>query len=361
MRKHVAVALTCLMMISLLAGCGNNSNPTVKNVTQKVSMGQINSVSVITGKIEPLNMATITSKISGKIINIQADIQSQVSKGQTLLTLDTEDLSLGVDSARAAVVSANSSVAVAKAAIKTAQINYNENKKNYERGLQLIKSQAISQYAFDNDYEKPYKLAEASLDAAQASLNASLAQVGAAEVNLKKAQTSLNDSIIKSPLSGIVTSRNVNVGEIIGTSTTLFTVMNIDKVYVKSTVTEDQINNIKKGQKLSVKVASVADNFEGVVSNISYSQDAQAKAYVVKIEINNSNHILKPGMFAEIYLSPETIKGIIVPVQAIKDTTVSVIENGVTKLKKVKTGPSDGKNIIVTDGLSVGDEIIIPN
>lgn len=98
-----------------------------------------------------------------------------------------------------------------------------------------------------------------------------------------------------------------------------------------------------------------------MILNISYAQDVQTKAYAVKVEINNPQHLLKPGMFAEIPLTTDTIKGVMVPVQAMKGSSVEVIENGVTKLKKVKTGPSDGKNVIVTDGLEPGQEIVLTN
>jgi len=339
--------LALLLIGSLsIGGCAKTSTKAVEtsktdaviNVeTAKVTTAALDESAVLSGKLEALDSANIVAKSAGKVASIAVDVGSTVSAGQVMISLEADDLAAALN--------------LAGAGVDNAQLTLELAAKQYERGKALAASGAISQKDYDNDYEGAYRKAEIGLKSAQATL--------------EQSQVKYNDTFIKSPLDGIVTARNINVGEQANSATTLLTVMNLDKLVVVVNVNEDQVNRIKEGQELDMKVTAVSSDqiFKGVIKNIALSANSNSKVFPVKVQLFNSNHILKPGMFAEVTFKWAERSGLLVPINSVSSdgiiNRVYLVQDGVAKQTRVVTGPSDAKNVLVISGLKEGDEVIV--
>lgn len=350
MKKHIILVTTLMVILSItMAGCskksqeqdkaqsvrGGRGSGTVK-VAQVVE-GNLKEKMTLSGTLEALNSVDLVAKTSGKVASLLVDVGSRVSAGQTLMTLEAEDLA--------------AAVASAEANLEAAKVTYDLSLSKYQRGKELKQAEAISQSDFEENYEGAYRKAAAALKSAQAAL--------------AQSQARYNDTIIKSPISGIVTARNINVGELAGSSSPIFSISNLDKLVVLVNVNEQQVNKFAEGQKVAVKVSAVSQNpFTGIVTNIALAADPKLKAYPIKIELDNKDHKLKPGMFAEVLWENE-LKTLLIPREAVLSqdgkSKVFVLDHGVVKERQVQTGAADGKNIVVTSGLSKGEQVIVGN
>ncbi|AEF93216.1 efflux transporter, RND family, MFP subunit [Desulfotomaculum nigrificans CO-1-SRB] len=350
MKKHIILVTTLMVILSItMAGCSKKSQEqdkaqsvrggrgagTVK-VAQVVE-GNLKEKMTLSGTLEALNSVDLVAKTSGKVASLLVDVGSRVSAGQTLMTLEAEDLA--------------AAVASAEANLEAAKVTYDLSLSKYQRGKELKQAEAISQSDFEENYEGAYRKAAAALKSAQAAL--------------AQSQARYNDTIIKSPISGIVTARNINVGELAGSSSPIFSISNLDKLVVLVNVNEQQVNKFAEGQKVAVKVSAVSQNpFTGIVTNIALAADPKLKAYPIKIELDNKDHKLKPGMFAEVLWENE-LKTLLIPREAVLSqdgkSKVFILDHGVVKERQVQTGAADGKNIVVTSGLSKGEQVIVGN
>ncbi|NLI14453.1 MAG: efflux RND transporter periplasmic adaptor subunit [Peptococcaceae bacterium] len=383
MRKCLipVAAIILLISIFLTAGCGYKARKAKEGEivisAATAQSGKLSGGTVVSGKLEALRSANLLPKTSGKVGSIPVDIGSEAAEGDLLLSLDAPDLAALVDLYAAQLDKARNSdlpaqknqaeynLANAEATFRTAEADFQRNK-------QLIESNTISRQQFEQS-EKAYLQAKASYESAQNALDI---LVGATipetirqyEAQLNKAQADYANTMVKAPFSGVVTARNVNPGEYINinvmtsSNQAAITLVNLDTVLVQASVGEDQVNKISVGQEIKVKVGSVQNEpFTGTVTNIALAANPASKAYPVKIQIQNPGHILKPGMFAEVFLHTNDEEGIIIPREALlKDGDkdyVYVIENGRVARREVIAGHSDGKSVIIRSGLKDGEAV----
>ncbi|MGE5398318.1 MAG: efflux RND transporter periplasmic adaptor subunit [Chitinophagales bacterium] len=337
-RSNFVPALLLLMMGLSISGCGipTPKTPAPSFSTIKITRETITSDSYMTGKVEAIESANIISKIPGKVAAVNCDMGTTVSKGQVLVTLDSSDLAV--------------SVKAAEVNVDNARVVLDLASQNYERGRALYDSQAISVADYNNNFEGPYLKAKTGLDAAEAVL--------------EKAQIAYNDSFIKAPFSGVVIAKNVNPGELAITSVPVVSMINLDRVVIKGTVNENQINLLQADQKVEVTVDAASDqDLMGVVTQISPAAEASSKQYPVKVQIKNPDHLLKPGMFGKVKLPESQVEAFTVPEAAIlkaeKEPAVYIVEDGKAVKRLVKVGPVQGGKVQVLSGLVEGDTVIV--
>lgn len=345
MRKYQAVPLFVLMalLIFFSPGCSKTtttaSGPAKTQVmvdAAQVKTGTLSLSNTVNGKLEALNSANVVAKSSGKVADIAVDVGSSVAAGQVLISLESDDLA--------------AALRLAEAGVETAQINYDLAQKQFERGRELHDAGAISQSDFDVNYQAALDKARIALKSAQATQD--------------QQQAKYNDSFIKSPLDGVVTTRNINVGEQAGSASTLITVMNLDKVIVNINVLEDQVNRLHVGQQVEVKVSAVSDTpFTGAITNIASAASTSSKVFPVKVHIDNRDHVLKPGMFAEVTFTVTGKTGLLVPNTAVTSYNgsqkVFLIKEDIARDTPVVAGESDSQYTLIVSGVSEGDEVII--
>jgi len=269
-----------------------------------------------------------------------------------LVQLDQQNLLIVVRQGQAAV-------RVAEAQLKEAEVKVENLKKERKRLANLFKKNVISQQKYD-DIDTAYSMAVTGIEVIRA-------QIFSARENLAMAEQKLRDTVIITPFSGVVVKRFINQGEYVSTMppSPLFLIMNIDKVKTEIGLPEIHMARIHIGNPVDVTVDTYRGiTFKGRISTINPMVDPVSRAFIVKVEIPNKNHRLKPGMFARVKIYPKIHKdALIVPFKSVMKragtTVVFVIEGNTVRLRAVTPGITNEREIEVIDGLQEGEGVVI--
>lgn len=171
------------------------------------------------------------------------------------------------------------------------------------------------------------------------------------------------NSEIKSPISGVITARNYENGDLF-TSMPILHVMQINKLKVMANVSEQYYPNVKVGDKVDISVDIFpGESFEGKVSRIAPALDAATRTFSVEITIPNANERLRPGMFARATFHLGEIEGVMVDDVAVQkqagsaERFVYVINNGVAEFRFVRDGRRVGSKVSIVEGLEAGEQV----
>lgn len=337
--------------------------------------GDIARSVVATGKIQPLTKVEVKSKASGIVEKLDADYGDTVREGQVLVELDKETLQAQVREARAQLLSAQAALQRTKVEAQGPDLPFL--KSAVERARRLYEQGLISTNVLE-DAQKEYELGLNKQRAAQSNVSVNAAEVARAQAMLERADTDLRNSTIVSPMTGLVLSRDVEVGDavssilILGSQATLvMTLGDVTSVYVLGKVDEADIGKVYMGQPARITVESFKDKkFVGKVTKISPfgKEKDNVTTFEVRVSIDNPGGELKANMSANAEIIREEKKDVLlVPDSAIlydKDRKTSVEvpdpkgENGRRKLA-VKVGISNGVKAEVMEGLKPGDKVVL--
>jgi len=228
----------------------------------------------------------------------------------------------------------------------SAQANYEKAKKDYERTQALFQQKSAT---------------DAQLDMAK--LGASMA-----EAQYIVAKRQMADTKIKTPISGFVTARYIDLGSMVQgapQATLVANVVDISRVKIKLSVSESDAFILKTGDQVSVTSDVYPEvTFTGRIESIGAKGD-DAHTFPIEISLANSaKHQLKAGMFARVNFNSITSReAIAIPraalVGSVKTPQVYVVENGIAKLRTITVGNEAGLYIQVLDGLTVGEEVVV--
>ncbi len=318
---HILVSL--LLPIFLLTGCSGSKNNAVKTIAADKSENQPITY-IMSGKIKAEESADITSKISAKVLSINVDVGSVVNKGDCLIKLDSKDLEAAAAQQQSAVNIAKANlnkiksgarpeqIAQAQAQFDSAKANYENIKNTYEINEEIFEAGGLPKIQLDQSKtalaaaEAAYKSAESTLSMLNNGETADTiavyeAQLKGAMAGLNTAEVLLQNGTVTSPISGVVTAKNINNGELAAAGVPLLTVVNLNSLIINAYIPSTLANEIYTNQQVSIKVSEISGKeFTGVISVISSAVDSKNKNILVKVKINEADSMLKPGMFAEI-------------------------------------------------------------
>lgn len=203
---------------------------------------------------------------------------------------------------------------------------------------------------------------------ARANVENAQAALAGAKNNVRLAEKTLADTIIRAPFAGFVSSRPVAVGEAVSPSAPVITIVRANPIKLRLPIAETEAAKIKVGMSVSVKTAAQIDlNFAGRVTAINPSLDEQARRLLVEAVFENSENLLRPGMFATArLLLPTSEKAIYVPQTAVtagqntESASVFVIENDAARLRVVQieaNTPAENGEVRILSGLAEGEQI----
>jgi membrane fusion protein, multidrug efflux system len=328
----IVVALTILVLIIFRLSTNFKKINASKDVSTDLAYVSVNVSPVLkmsindslelTGYMEAYSEIDIAAEAQGTITSLNAALGQEKSKGSIIATIDDK---------------------LKKLAVQTAGISAAKLKKDLERYNNLYKGGTVTEQQL-NDAQNLYDNAE---------------------IQLEQAEKQLSDATIKSPLSGVITKKQVEEGEYINIGSPIVTIVDISRLKIKLNVSEANVYQLK----LNDKAIITTDVYPGVTfkGNISFisSQGDDSHNYPVEIVIpNNSKYPLKSGTFANViiklpvaaealYISRESLLG------SITDAEVYVAENNKAILKKIVVGNGNDKYIKVISGLKEGEEVII--
>lgn len=294
MKKKTLIIIIALVVIAgLVVGftlMGKSSNNKPKYRLEKVARGDIQMIVTATGTLNPVILVDVGSQVSGKIEKIYVDFNSSVKQGDLLAELDQSQIEAQIEQNQANYQSSVASMERSKVALEIAQ-------KNYERALSLYEKNLIASQEKDT--------AEASYLQAKADLVSAEARAAQAKYQLDASKVNLGYTIIKSPIDGVVVSRNVNVGQTVAASfqaPVLFQIANdLAKMQVECLVDEADVGSVKEGQKVKFTVEAYPnDVFWGTVRQVRYAAQVQSNvvSYTAVLDVDNSSLKLLPGMTA---------------------------------------------------------------
>ncbi|MEN6328565.1 MAG: efflux RND transporter periplasmic adaptor subunit [Syntrophomonas sp.] len=293
--KKCSSLLLALMLAGmfLAAGCNAGKDAHMSSTPASVTGGN-GSIYFMAGEVEAGEEADISSKITARVANISFDIGSKVAKGDPLIQLNTRDLE---DQA----AHANAVLAEAQAAMVGTQAGYAKAQNDHDRNQALFNAGAIAKSQLEQSLVE--------LAAADSAFKSAQARVEQARATLLLASTQLGNGIITSPISGVISVKNINPGELAVAGAQLLTVVNTDGLIVNAYLPASLVSKVKAGQKVTVKIAEVPDKFfNGQISLIDAVIDNKCNNVLVKVRLTDQDPLLKPGMFAEIALNQEAGK-----------------------------------------------------
>ena len=263
--------------------------------------------SILTAGIVQGTEVNLAPKISGRISELCCKEGDDVQADSIVIRLDNDELRAAVEQAKASVQRANADIQTSEANIESARARLDEAKKQMERTTSLYKEQLVSQSDFD--------LAAANLDAATAAYSASISQLSSAKARQKEAIAALslqeakfNDTVITTPISGIVVFKALETGEFVSPGFTILTVVDMNNLWVRIDIEETLVGYINVGKDVFISIDGLAEKLiKGKISEISrYAEFAtqrdvkhgkqDIKTFHVKIKVEYPEKILKPGM-----------------------------------------------------------------
>ena len=315
MRKKTLSLLIILPLLVAAIAVGytllnNRGASSVKYRTEPVVRGDIQATVVATGSLNAIITVEVGSQVSGRIAKLYADFNSPVKEGQVIAELE-QSLFL----TRVKQNEANYRSAVA--ALEKSQVNERNAKKSLERNEELFQRGLVS----PEEREKAEELYLSS----QADVKGNQAQLEQAQAQLDTSQVDFEHTVIKSPIDGIVVSRNVNVGQTVAASfqaPVLFVIANdLREMQVNCSVDEADIGKVKEGQRAKFTVDAFPDDtFYGTVTQVRFSpvELQNVITYDSIIEVENPEMKLKPGMTATVTIIVAEGKSVLmVPNQAV--------------------------------------------
>ena len=321
MKKSLIMLIAAVAMTACASNDKNNEQTTTEVVETAVlvksATAELQTISLTetyTSEIKPYKENDVTPAVAGlHISEIKVDVGDHVKKGQVIVVMDQTTL-------------------------KQQEINLATMQDNYDRMLPVHKAGGIS---------------DQQIVQLENQLNLQKEVVA----NLRK------NSTIHSPLTGIVTARNFESGDLFAQAPILH-IMQINQLKVKANISEQFYTTVKVGQKVSIEVDLYpGEKFEGKVSRINPALDAATRTFGVEITIANAKERLRPGMFARATFNMGERESVLIPDQALQkqvgssERYVYVIKDGEAEYRLVKDGRRVGDLIEITEGLQAGEVV----
>ncbi|MFT5686441.1 MAG: membrane fusion protein (multidrug efflux system) [Myxococcota bacterium] len=324
--------MTALLLSALLAGCGGaeaqkQSDTTALDVPlapgTRVEVATLQPSSArldinLPGEIIGAEDALLGSAAGGFIERVSVKEGDAVSRGQALIQVNT-----AVYAAQRQQADAN--LALAKATVK--------------------RTEALG------DLASPAQLDQVRTQLIIAESNADLARI------------SHSRSVIRAPFSGVISKMNASKGEIAGPGSPLVRIVQLNPVHVSISVSDRDVVSLKPGMKAAISTEAIGDVFPGTVTHIDPAADLQTRSFTVEIAVDNPDGRLLPGMIASASIGGELASdAVVIPqdwlVTRIDGVGVFVDEDGVARWRDVTPGQIIHDQVVITDGVSVGDRVV---
>ena len=352
----IAVVVIVIVAVAAWAMSGGKKEEDINFKEEKVALKTLQNSVTATGTIEAVTSVTVGTQVSGIVNKLYVDYNSQVKKGQVIAELDKTNLLSELNTAKANLASAQSS------------LNYQA--ANMERYKTLYKKGLVSADEYEN----------ALLTYRQAK-----EQVASSKENVQRAQTNLGYATITSPIDGTVISKSVEEGQTVAASFNtpeLFTIAkDLTNMQVVANVDEADIGGVKEGNRVTFTVDAYPDDtFEGTVKQVRLEATTtnNVVTYEVVISAPNADLKLKPGLTANVTIYTQERSGVLAvankalrftPTKETVGKDMKIVDckgkNKVWTLNDktltahpVTIGQSDGINTEITKGLKQGDKIV---
>lgn len=336
MKKHILAFP--LLLTATLASCSgeksDNSNQTLTEKKPLVKVSTVENRDVVqegnyTASVEPDLINNISASSPNRIKEIFVDEGMRVSKGQKLVTLDDVNTS-----------TYEMQVANAKANLENVQLNY-------DRAVELLKIGGGTQQ---------------NVDQMQLQLTNAKNALATAERTLRNVT---ENTVLVSPISGVVTARNYDPGDMTG-SLPILTVARVQPVKIVINISESELSKVKKGMPATVSFDTYGnETFQGTVTMVSPTVDANSRTFGAEVTVPNNDDRILPGMFGRVKLNLGSAQHVVVPDMAVVKQPgsgnhyVFVYSNGKVSYNKVELGQRLGDAYELLSGVEPGSQVVV--
>lgn len=333
-----------MLTLLLLAGCRTEAEKQPA-AAPAVQIGAENVVTVtrdtivvgpiISGELRPEREATVRAELGGSMIEVLADEGQAVKRGQVLGRIEAQNLEDARQSAASAVRSAENQLAVAT--------------READRTQTLVNAGA---------------LATRDLDVARQNVTSAEASLADARARLVNAEKQLNNAVIRSPLTGIVSKRPVNRGDVVSVGSELFTIIDPSSMQLEASVPSESLSELRVGATVDFEVRGYDQRFVGRIQRIAPEADPTTRQVPIYVSIPNEGGRLVAGLFAQGRVVSASAMGLVVPSNAVNTSGrvpwVLRVTNGRTEHVDVGIGLHDRRTerVQVTSGLHDGDVLL---
>ena len=317
------------------------------------------------GNIEAVTEAPILARADGYIKRRLVDIGDRVQAGQPVAEIEAPELDQQVIQAKANLQQVQASLDQALANEQQGKANLELARVTAQRWASLVAAGVVSKQ--DNDqYQAQYQSQQAGVQSLEKAIAVQRANIAAAEANLARLDQMQGYRVVKAPFAGVITLRNVDVGALVNSgSTLLYRIAQTGTLRTYVNVPQTNASSIHAGQPARLSVTNLPGrSFTGTVARTANSLDPSSRTMLVEVQVPNSDGALLPGMYAQVDLSsPRTNAPLLVPGDALMvrgdGTQVAVVRpDSTVHLQKIQVGRDYGDRLEVLSGLQMGDRII---
>lgn len=289
---------------------------------------------IVSGELRAELEATVRAELGGSITQVNVEEGQPVRRGALLGRIEALTLDEARQSAESTVRSAEAQLAVAR--------------REAERTAQLVEAGA---------------LAARDLDVARSNVTAAEAQLAEARSRLATAQQQLGHAVLRAPITGIVSDRAVNSGDVVSPGTALFTIIDPSSMRLEASVPSEELGSLRLGAPVRFVVRGYDQPFTGRIERISPAADPATRQVPIFVEIPNTGGRLVAGLFAEGRVVTASADGLVVPVNAVNTTGtpwVLRVVDGKTERVDVTLGVRDDRTerVLIQSGVAEGDVLL---
>lgn len=316
--------LPALMLMPLLAACGSRQDETAPTDTDERAIVDIDRASVrsvpesrsYTANVEAENLNNISPAMANRIRRIHVDVGDHVSRGQVLVELDA-------------------------ATADQQRISLENTETEYNRAVELLRIGAGTQRSVDQ--------LKAQLDAARAQY-----------------RNTMDNTVLRSPISGVVTARNYDDGDMTGQLPVLTVGQVTPSVKVTVNVNENDLSRVSRGMPVDITFdAFLGESFSGKITRLQPAVDVATRTFQAEVSVANPGGRILPGMFARADINLGEHQRVVVPDRAVVKQTgsngkyVYVYHNGTVSFNKVELGQRLDDAYELISGVNDGDTVVI--
>lgn len=319
------------------------------------------------GNIEAITEAPILARADGYLRRRMADIGDRVKAGQPLAEIEAPELDEQVRQAKASLLQARAGLDEAVANLEQGKANLEFARVAAERWGNLVNRGAVSRHENDQ-YQAQYRAQLAAVQALEKAIGAQRNNVSAAEANEARLEKMQSYLVVKAPFDGVITLRNVDVGTLVNSgSTLLFRIAQTGMLRTYVNVPQANASSIRLGQTAHLTVSNLPGRqFTGTVARTANALDPNSRTLLVEVHVPNSEGVLLPGMYAKVDLSStRSDPPLLIPSEALiargEGATVALVQpDHAVHIQHIQVGRDYGDRLEVISGLEEGD-LIIPN
>ncbi|MFT3787235.1 MAG: efflux RND transporter periplasmic adaptor subunit [Tepidisphaeraceae bacterium] len=385
------------------AGAGGGDGATVR--VEPAAVGDLAEVVSAPGVVEPETMVAISARVSARITELPFKEGAEVKSGDIVARLDSTDIEANLRAAKARYKAREAEIKTAEARIiarqkdlEALQAQLTEKRRDLERQQSLLASKDVAQSVVDTAQSVVDQLiaqlasSSGSIDADRTSLGVLRANLDADAADIDRIQDSLSYTTLRSPIDGVITKLEKEVGElaIVGTTNTpgteILTVADLRTMLIETKVDESAIAGVKVGQKASVRIQAYRNRvFDGTVQTVALAESTdtdKSKYYATKILLDTAGVRVLSGLTADVDIETQRHRDVVkVPSQAVLGRNVDDLPTSVRSAPEVdarktlttvvyrlidgkavatpvRVGPSDVTHTVIESGLKPGDIVV---